>query len=77
MGDWLVRTFLQPLFYGLDKIIYFFVENLYNLFFQISNVSILSDTTVADFAQRIYVIIGVFMLFKVAISLITMLVSSD
>ena len=77
MGDWLVRTFLQPLFYGLDKIIYFFVENLYNLFFQISNVSILSDTTVADFAQRIYVIIGVFMLFKVAISLITMLVSPD
>lgn len=77
MGDWLVRNFLQPLFYWLDKIIYGFVQNLYNLFFQISNVSILSDTTVADFAQRIYVIIGVFMLFKVAISLITMLVSPD
>lgn len=77
MGDWLVRNFLQPLFYWLDKIIYGFIQDLYNLFFQISNVSILSDTTVADFAQRIYVIIGVFMLFKVAISLITMLVSPD
>lgn len=77
MGDWIVKNFLQPFFYWLDKIIYGFIQDLYNLFFQISNVSLLSDTTVANFAQRIYVIIGVFMLFKVAISLITMLVSPD
>lgn len=77
MGDWIVRNFLQPFFYWLDKIIYGFIQDLYALFFQISNVSLLSDTTVANFAQRIYVIIGVFMLFKVAISLITMLVSPD
>lgn len=77
MGDWLVRNFLQPFFYWIDKIIYGFIQDLYNLFFQISNVSLLSDTTVANFAQRIYIIIGVFMLFKVAISLITMLVSPD
>lgn len=68
---------MQSIFYWLDKIVYGFIQDLYNLFFQISNVSLLSDTTVANFAQRIYVIIGVFMLFKVAISLITMLVSPD
>lgn len=77
MGDWIVRNFLQPFFYWLDKIIYGFIQDLYALFFQISNVTLLSDITVANFAQRIYVIIGVFMLFKVAISLITMLVSPD
>jgi len=74
--DWF-ENILQSIFYWLDKIVYGFIQDLYNLFFQISNVSLLSDTTVANFAQRIYVIIGVFMLFKVAISLITMLVSPD
>lgn len=75
--DWVVSNILIPIFFAFDKIIYGLIVSFYNLFFEISNVSLLSDTTVANFAQRIYVIIGVFMLFKVAISLITMMVSPD
>ena len=74
---WLINMVLIPIFFAFDKIIYGLIVSFYNLFFEISNVSLLSDTTVSNFAQRIYVIIGVFMLFKVAISLITMMVSPD
>lgn len=75
--DWLVRTFIYPIFFGLDCVVYGLIQSVYNLFFQLSNVSILADTTIESFAQRIYVIVGVFMMFKVAISLITMMVSPD
>lgn len=75
--DWVVSNILIPIFFAFDKIVYGLIVSFYNLFFEISNVSLLSDTTVANFAQRIYVIIGVFMLFKVAISLITMMVNPD
>ncbi len=74
---WLINMVLIPIFFAFDKIIYGLIVSFYNLFFEISNVSLLSDTTVSNFAQRIYVIIGVFMLFKVAISLITMMVNPD
>lgn len=68
---------LIQMFYAIDKIVYGLIESVYTLFFQISNVSILSDTSIAKFTTRIYVIIGIFMLFKVAISLITMVVNPD
>ena len=50
---WLINMVLIPIFFAFDKIIYGLIVSFYNLFFEISNVALLSDTTVSNFAQRI------------------------
>lgn len=75
--DFIVKNLLIPMFFAIDNIVYGLIQDVYNLFFEIANISILSDTSIATFARRIYIIIGIFMLFKVAFSLITMLVNPE
>lgn len=60
-----------------DEIVYNFVITLYNLFMEISNLTLLSDTALKEFGNRLYALLGVLMLFKVTFSLITYLVNPD
>ena len=61
---------LRGLFFSLDKIIYGLVKSVYELFIQLTNVTVLSVDTTNKFAQRIYLIVGFVMLFKLSFSLI-------
>ncbi len=60
----------------LDNVIYKINTLLFSIFVELSDLKF-TDSVFSDFAQRIYVIIGVFMMFKVAFSLLQMLTNPD
>jgi len=75
-GLWF-RKLLITFFASLDRSIYNFISTLYDLLLTIARTSILSQGQISDFADRIYMLLGAFMLFKVAFSLITYVVNPD
>ena len=54
-----------------------FVEPILNLIFDIASINFFSDTVISDFAKRVYIILGVLMLFKITISCIQYLINPD
>lgn len=68
---------IRTLFGTLDSIIYNFVNYEYVTFVNISQLTLLNNEDFSVFAERIYALIGVFMLFKLAFSLLGMLVNPD
>lgn len=68
---------LRNIFGFLDGIIYNFVDDVYNTFTNIANYSIMSDSMVETFTHRIYILVGVLMLFKMAFSLLNYFIDPD
>lgn len=68
---------IRRLFASLDAAIYGLVQILYQLFAYISNLTILDKTAIGDFKIRVYMILGIVMLFKIAFSLISLLMNPD
>lgn len=68
---------LRSVLIGLDSVVYWFVSILYQLFMIISNATIFDDATMKTFYQRIYVLIGIFMLFKISFSLLSMIANPE
>lgn len=69
----IVRTF----FYSLDNVLFNFIPTVYDLLISISRTSILSQGQIKQFADRIELFLGIFMLFKVSFSLITYILNPD
>jgi len=61
----------------LDKIAYSLIALVYELFMLISQAGIFSQATIQEFAARIYVFLGLIMVFKVSISLVTYILNPD
>ncbi len=74
--EFIIKT-LRTLFFSLDKIIYGFIDDVYGLLLQLSRTSIFTQDTIHEFSERIYALIGIFMLFKVSISLINYVLNPD
>lgn len=70
-------SILRWVSYLLDKIIYDVFKFLYDVFWEVANVSILSSDMIKSFASRVYVLVGVVMLFKLAFSLVNMFINPD
>lgn len=68
---------LVRFFMALDTTLFNFISTLYDLLMDISRTSILSQGDIAKFAQRIELLLGIFMLFKLSFSLITYIVNPD
>lgn len=68
---------LRRFFIGLDSVLFNFISTLYDLLIEISKTSILSQGEIARLAQRIELLLGIFMLFKLSFSLITYIVNPD
>ena len=64
-------------FMSLDTTLFNFIGTLYDLLIAISRTSILTQGDIAQFAQRIELLLGIFMLFKLSFSLITYIVNPD
>ena len=64
-------------FIGIDKNLFNFISTLYDLLIAISRTSVLSQGDIAQFAARIEILLGIFMLFKMSFSLITYIVNPD
>lgn len=74
-GFWM--DIIRELLFGLDKVVYGLIESLYNLFAYVSNLTIFNNSDFQNFANKIYLILGLVMLFKIAFSLITMFANPD
>ena len=74
--DFLIQS-LRTIFYSLDSIVYSLIPSVYALLIQITRTSIFTPTEINVFAKRIYALIGVFMLFKVTVSIINYIINPD
>lgn len=61
----------------IDKAVYGVVSWLMQLIMDLSNVEIFNESIIDEFASRIYIILGLVMLFKIMISFIQMLINPD
>lgn len=68
---------IRQFFYSLDSVLYNFIPVMYDLIILISRTTILSQSQIKEFADRVQLLLGVFMLFKVSISLITYIINPD
>lgn len=73
----LVIDLARSLFATIDKAIYSLIAAIYSIILEISGISFFSSEDISAVSKRIYVFIGVFMLFKVTFSLISYLVNPD
>lgn len=73
----LLTQIIRQLFHFIDSNLYNFIPVMYDLIISISRTSVLSQAQIKEFADRIQVILGAFMLFKVSISLILYIVNPD
>ncbi len=62
---------------GLNQMIYSFVGILCGLFSDISGIILFNGEVVEAFTKRIYVVLGIYMLFRLAISLLNSIVNPD
>ena len=68
---------LRWIFACIDKVIYEFMSNIYNLIENLAKVNLFTDESLSEFTTRIYTILGIFMLFKISFSFISYLVDPD
>lgn len=73
---WLIKLF-RSLFLLIDGVVYWAVNILYKLFIMISETGIFTPENIKEFGSRIYVLLGVFMLFKVSFSFINYIINPD
>lgn len=66
----LLIGFIRTLFYLLDSIFYGLIGFFYDVIAELANVSFLSRDSMDSFANRVYILVGVFVLFKLSFSLI-------
>jgi predicted membrane channel-forming protein YqfA (hemolysin III family) len=69
----LIRSF----FFMIDKAVYALIEGVYNVFHEIAGTGILGEDAFLNFTTRIYLLLGIFALFKIAFSLIGMFMNPD
>lgn len=72
--DWFIDI-LRTVFAWIDSLVYTIVTVLFRSIFNLANFELIG--LYESFEERVYVILGIFMLFKVTISLITYLVNPD
>ncbi len=74
---WIMQQLRQICFF-LDNIVYSLIEKVYELFMYLANVDLISHNSVFDeLVTRVYLILGIFMLFKVSFSIIQYMVDPN
>lgn len=68
---------IRKFFFSLDRIIYNFIPEVYDLLIGIARTSVLTQADIIKMAERIYDLLAIFMVFKVTLSLITYVVNPD
>lgn len=68
-NDIVPRT-IRTIFATLDSVFFFLLKGVYQVFFNVSTAEILSNELIRDFYYRCQLVIGVFMLFKLAVTIL-------
>jgi hypothetical protein len=72
-----LEKIFRSFFAFFDVIAYTLIGLVYQLFMLISEAGIFSQASIQAFASRIYVLLGLFMIFRVSISLVTYILNPD
>ncbi|MEG0021392.1 MAG: hypothetical protein RSB77_01600 [Bacilli bacterium] len=70
-----LKSLIISFFLLIDRIIFGFIEDVYELFMLISETGVFSQSTIQGFANRIYVFLGLIMIFQVSISLVKYIIN--
>lgn len=70
----LLREFV---FFPIDQLVYSLIELFYDLFSFVSELAIFNDGDFRNFTTKVYLVLGVFMLFKLAFTLISLFANPD
>ena len=68
---------LRKILIGIDFVVYGLVEQVLQTIVDLSNVQIFTDVAINEFSRRIYIILGLVMVFKVMMSFIQILINPD
>ena len=72
-----ITGLLRNVFIFIDSIVYGLIGKVYELLIDIANTSIISGDTIDKFADRVYALLAVFMLFKLSFSILTYIINPD
>lgn len=68
---------IRELFLRLDMVAFSFIDNIYELFTAIASESLISETIVKQVLNNIYVLVGIFAFFRIAMLLINSIINPD
>ena len=68
---------LRSLMLSLCGIIYKLIIFFFDIFMKLGNAEILSDVTVSEFYERVGLLLGLFMIFRVTFSLVQYVINPD
>ena len=69
--------FFRDIFAALDSVGYWLLQGVYDVFFAVSNAEILSGNTMNDLYGRLQLIFGVFMVFKLSLTILNIIINPD
>ena len=72
-----ISNFIRGFFATLDNIGYFFLGGIFNIFFAIANAQLFQGDVINDFYERVHLILGVFMIFRLSLTLLQIIVNPD
>lgn len=72
-----LQSALRLLFSSLDIVIYTLVDVVYKVIFNIADAKIISSEVMSDFFGRVQLILGVIMIFRLAISMLQTVINPD
>ena len=70
-------NFFRWFFSLLDSIGYFFLSGIFNVFFAVANAQFLQGGVINTFYARIQMILGIFMIFRLSITLLQIIINPD
>ena len=73
----MLQNYVREFFLGIDKVVYSVASVLFNLIVNLANFDLFSNEVINKFSNRIYLILGIVMVFKLMISFFQILVDPD
>lgn len=74
--DWFINGF-RSFFSVIDTMIYSVISSMYQIFFNIASSTIISGEVIRQFFSRVQLILGIIVLFKLTLSLISGIINPD
>lgn len=68
---------LNQIFLFIDSILYWFISVLYQVFMVISKANLFTETTLRSFTDRVFIILGIVMLFYIAYEILVLIISPE
>lgn len=73
----MLHDLLRTICMFIDSIVYSLISKVYELFMAIANTNIFGDGTINEFANRVYALLAIFMLFRLSFSVLTYIINPD